>query len=45
MKNFYEKFRFKLVKFNNFDTPLPNLAAPSSSIWKSPIKYLLFLDE
>jgi hypothetical protein len=32
-ENFYSKFRFKLVKFINFETLSPNFAAPSSRIW------------
>jgi hypothetical protein len=32
IKNFYQRFRFKLVKFCNFETPSPNFAAPSSPI-------------
>jgi hypothetical protein len=29
---FYLKFRFKLVKFSNFETPSPNNATPSVPI-------------
>ena len=31
-ENFYLNSRFKIVKFNNFETPSPNFAAPSASI-------------
>ncbi len=31
-ENFYTKFRSKLVKFCNFETPSPNFTAPSASI-------------
>jgi hypothetical protein len=30
--NFYSKFRFKLVKLSNFETPSPIYAAPSAPI-------------
>ncbi len=29
---FYVKFKFKLVKFTNFERPLPNFSAPSAPI-------------
>jgi hypothetical protein len=32
MKNFYQKFKFKVVKFSNFETPSPNFPAPSTPI-------------
>ncbi len=32
MKFIYSKFKFKLVKFINFETLSPNLAAPSTAI-------------
>ncbi len=30
--NFYSKFKFKVVKFSNFETPSPNFPALSSPI-------------
>ncbi len=30
--NFYSKFKFKVVKFSNFETPSPNFPAPSAPI-------------
>ncbi len=31
-ENFYEKFRLKVVKFSNFETPSPNFPAPLAPI-------------
>ncbi len=31
-ENFYWKFRIKVVKFSNFETPSPNFSAPSVPI-------------
>ncbi len=43
-ENFYVKFRFKVVKFNNFEIPLPNFPAPPSPILLSLINLKINYD-